>query len=79
MAYWVHEKQGELSGKLCFDELNNDEKEQHTMTQCSRCSENYFEYQHDFPFKPTFQPKPVVQINEKVMNTQSLKDFTEML
>lgn len=58
-----------------WSELSSTEKNQHTLSKCTRCYESHEELQRSYPLKPFYQPEtiPIVKLNVESMQQQGVK------
>ena len=55
-----------------WSQLTPTEKDQHSLSKCRRCYEQYKEHQMSFPLKPRYEPKPVVTIDLEALQQQGV-------
>lgn len=59
-----------------WHELSVAERKEHSLSNCIRCFEKYYDCQHSFPLKPMFTHKPPVVVDQDALQRQGIKKFT---
>lgn len=59
-----------------WSELAQSEKEQHTLSTCTRCFEVHEAHQCSFPLKPIYHPEPVLKVDQAALQCQGVRAFT---